>query len=753
MFTFKITVRRAILLGAASTLALSIDGQHAIFAQASTTLPPVRVDAPTPRVSSRVTSRRSAVSRSARPAPRVAAEKPKPVTPPTGMIGALPVPYAGGQVATGSQLGMLGNRSIMDTPFNTTSFTAKTVQDQQARTVRDVLLNDPSVQLTRPVGGSADDGINIRGFPVGTGDISYGGLYGMLPYWAVSAELAERIEIIKGPSVLLNGMPPLGAVGGTVNVVPKRAGDTPITQLTTGYGSTSQLGAHLDVGRRFGDNNEFGVRFNGVYRDGETSVQDNKEKMALAVLGLDYRGERVRLSADLGYQEQTPRGLTVFPRINTGFPIPSPPDASRNYAPPWTYMERKDNFQILRGEVDVADNVTVWASVGNHDHHGKPLIIFPTVTNANGNFTSLAIKNDLYEKYQTLDAGVRAQGNTGFIHHAVSLQGAILNREAGFASVNAALPASNIYNPVFLPQPSLIDPVALRNFEGRTSSVGIADTMSILDKRVQLTLGVRQQSVEGNNIAASGAVASAYKADALSPAVGLVVKPLENLSLYANYIEGLQQGTVVGLQYDNRGDILPPYRSVQHEVGVKIDFGKVTATFSAFQITQPSAIVDVPTNRLVVAGEQRNRGIEVNTFGEVANGVRVLGGIAFLDAVLTRTQAGLNDGKRANGIPEAQLSFGTEWDTPFVPGLTLTGRVIYTSSQLYDLAEPRRSIPDWTRADLGARYTFTGQNGKPIIVRFNVENVFGENYWMSAYGGTLAPGAPRTFRLSSTFNF
>ena len=147
--------------------------------------------------------------------------------------------------------------------------------------------------------------------------------------------------------------------------------------------------------------------------------------------------------------------------------------------------------------------------------------------------------------------------------------------------------------------------------------------MSVLDKRVQLTLGVRQQSVEGNNIAASGTVATAYKADALSPAVGLVVKPLENLALYGNYIEGLQQGTVVGLQYDNRGDILPPYRSVQREIGVKVDFGRVTATFSAFEITQPSAIQDVPTNRLVVAGEQRNRGIEVNTFGEVANGVRV----------------------------------------------------------------------------------------------------------------------------------
>lgn len=60
-----------------------------------------------------------------------------------------PVAYAGGQVATGGQLGMLGNRSVMDTPFNQTSFTAKTIQDQQARSVADVLLNDPSVRANQ----------------------------------------------------------------------------------------------------------------------------------------------------------------------------------------------------------------------------------------------------------------------------------------------------------------------------------------------------------------------------------------------------------------------------------------------------------------------------------------------------------------------------------------------------------------------------------------------------------------------------
>ncbi len=40
--------------------------------------------------------------------------------------------------------------------------------------------------------------------------MAYGGLYGMLPIYTMMAELAERIEVLKGPSAMLNGMPPAG---------------------------------------------------------------------------------------------------------------------------------------------------------------------------------------------------------------------------------------------------------------------------------------------------------------------------------------------------------------------------------------------------------------------------------------------------------------------------------------------------------------------------------------------------------------
>ena len=129
----------------------------------------------------------------------------------------------------------------------------------------------------------------------------------------------------------------------------------------------------------------------------------------------------------------------------------------------------------------------------------------------------------------------------------------------------------------------------------------------------------------------------------------------------------------------------------------------------------------------------------------------------FLNAVLTKTQGGLTDGWIAPLTPSTQLNLGGEVDLPFVRGLTLTGRAIYTGSQYIDTTYPRRSLPDWARFDLGLRYTFDNPYAsvaKPITIRFNVDNVLDTTYWAGGGGATsLLVAAPRTFRLLTSFDF
>ena len=162
--------------------------------------------------------------------------------------GELPPAYAGGQVATGGSLGLLGTNDILDTPFSTVNFTSQLIEDLQARTAADVLINDPSVLLTTGSNGF-DDTFQIRGFTVPAGDVGLNGLYGLVSSNRVPAELTERIELIKGPNALINGIAPNGSIGGGINIVSKRAGDEPLTRLTGMFQVDANFGVHLDAAR------------------------------------------------------------------------------------------------------------------------------------------------------------------------------------------------------------------------------------------------------------------------------------------------------------------------------------------------------------------------------------------------------------------------------------------------------------------------------------------------------------------------
>jgi len=783
-------VVRAVSLGAVSYLVLSLDfaGGERAFAQSS--LPPVTVDAPgqqraRPAAQRSQTSASRVHRRVAAPAPRRVEPVPY-VVPPTGNVGALPAPYAGGQVARGGSLGLLGNRGVMDTPFNQTSYTAELIANQQARTIRDVLANDPSVRVIQAAGGGADS-LFIRGFYYDSGDFALNGLAGIAPYYSTGANFIERVEVLKGPSAVLNGMTiggtgatSGGAVGGTVNLITKHAPDVDITRLTGTYSSKSQFGENIDVSRRYGEHKEWGIRLNSTYSNGNTPWNRQKDEFGNAVLGLDYRGENARFEADIGYQADVLKPpLRFFGIGSVPLLLPPPPKAGTNFQVPLAYYEPTDFFTTARGEVDVLDWLTAYGAFGFHDSNINYKYPSPIISNAvpganTGAFQLGGLRSNPLagsERFETYagEAGLRANVDAGPVNHAVSMNYSINDRTYRQRVVTAATPPAgqsvlywNLYNePTNLAQPIFNNLLANQRTNVQLESVGIADTMSLLNKRIQFTIGARNQTAgsEVINYLPGGSVRPFKESSLITPAYALVVKPVENISLYANYVEGLQTPHIVtGANFTNNGTVFEPARTTQTEAGVKIDTGRLTTTLSLFEIEQRS-IITVTTasgQSQLPNGRQRNRGAELNVFGEIAPDIRVLGGVTLIDGrqVATPTVAGVNtDGKVAIGVPAVTANIGAEWDTWFVPGLTFTGRVIYTGSQYYDAANTI-SLPEWTRVDIGARYTFLSPwNGKPIVVRANIENVGNRAYWASAYSSVLTLGAPRTYLLSTTFNF
>lgn len=222
--------------------------------------------------------------------------------------------FLDGQVANGGRMGMLGQQNAMDVPFNIISYTSKLVEDQQAKTIADVVANDAGVQYVQGYGNSAET-YRIRGLKFDGDDMTFGGLSGVLPRQVMDAQMVDRIEIFKGANALMNGAASSG-VGGMINLEPKHAGDTPQAKVGVDYTSDSQFGTTLDAGRRFGDSDQFGARVNLVHREGETGVPNDRRRTTLLSTGLDYNGDNVRTSLDLGYQKKTFHGSPTSVNIS-----------------------------------------------------------------------------------------------------------------------------------------------------------------------------------------------------------------------------------------------------------------------------------------------------------------------------------------------------------------------------------------------------------------------------------------------------
>ncbi|UVL68717.1 TonB-dependent receptor [Pseudomonas sp. B21-031] len=665
-------------------------------------------------------------------------------------------PYAGGQVARQGSQGLLGSRDFMDTPFSMTTYTSDLVKNQQARTLGDLIASDPSVRATNPAGGRFEQ-FTIRGFSLFNSDVSYNGLFGILPTYSIDMEMADRVDIIKGPSQLLNGISPRGSVGGGINVVPKRAGDTPITEFTGSYASGSQAGGAVDVGRRFGEGGQFGIRFNGVKQAGDTEWEHQRVEREMAVLGLDFRGERLRLSTDIGHTERDTDAPQERVLIGANAKVPSANDVHHNYAQAWSKARTNDTFGAVNAEYDISDSLMAYGAVGarksNHDflRHNVSIINDP------GDFTVQPRDFTRDESVRTATAGVRNWFHTGPVSHEVNLAATYFYMDFTNGGARYASAPSNLYNPVATPTPGTptrLDPKVYT--ENRFSGVALADTLGFFDDRLLLTLGARWQRVQVDDWSDGVKGDTAYDEEKVSPSAGVLLKVSEQLSLYANYMEGLSQGKIAPSTSINEDQIFPPFTSRQVEVGAKYDLGKVAFTASVFRIRQPAYETNATTRVFGPNGKRDNRGVELSVFGEPLEGVRLLGGVMYIDSELTDTVGGAFDGNRAPATPEYNVNLGAEWDVPRVNGLTLTARGIHSSSQYLDQNNSKQ-IDGWERFDLGARYAFKVDETQ-VTLRASVENVLDDRYWASAGASDdsepgLTLSTPRTYLLSATLGF
>ena len=676
-------------------------------------------------------------------------------------------------------LGVLGKANAFTAPITVVNYDEQALNNTEARTLVDaVAKKDASVWQ---FGGESNTltGLYFRGYQLDARQFSVNGLAGMYGTQGTASVQVGSAQLIKGASTAVNGMDPEGAVSGSVNIETKKAADEGNRKIGLGWFSNNRAQGTFDLGQRFGENKEFGVRANGKLRHGDTPrhgySEDNKE----FALNADYRGEKVRVAFDSIYAKRKTNGgrARIQDIQNANGRLFDAPEGKVNLAPSWQAQNTRGQTNMLTFEWDAFENAQITGCIGYNNARYYGNFASPTVTSSGLTYNSgRARLTD--QRFKTLSMNLTARGEfeTGPVSHNWSAAFDRIDRKRTTYQ-GARQTRSSVIDP------SLDIPTQLAKLDSnlgtawsatpsvdtviKVNSLAVSDTLGFVDNKYRLTLGGRFQAVEQKN------KLNGRKADAsrFSPMLMAAWVPQPDLVVYGNYMEDLEPSDI---RTDDDGHVTmaDPRVSRQFEVGVRKNWGDFVTTLNAFQIKRPGYWRGNTTSGTDFAmrknaglaysgseqGMERSRGIEFNTYANLLNKtLRPSFGLMYLQSTV-KDYPNFAD-NLVNGVqvanPRVIAKAGVEWDTPFAKGLTLNGNVSYFGKSYQD-TQKQYAFPSYTLVDVGARYkTKLGKN--TLTVSSSVENLFNKNYWQVQRGqydrSFAVVGMPRTYWLKAELDF
>ena len=676
-------------------------------------------------------------------------------------------------------LGVLGKANAFTAPITVVNYDEQALNNTEARTLVDaVAKKDASVWQ---FGGESNTltGLYFRGYQLDARQFSVNGLAGMYGTQGTASVHVGSAQLIKGASTAVNGMDPEGAVSGSVNIETKKAADEGNRKIGLGWFSNNRAQGTFDLGQRFGENKEFGVRANGKLRHGDTPrhgySEDNKE----FALNADYRGEKLRVAFDSIYaKRKTNGGRARMQDIqNANGRLFDAPEGKVNLAPSWQAQNTRGQTNMLTFEWDAFENAQITGGIGYNNARYYGNFASPTVTDSGLTYNSgRARLTD--QRFKTLSMNLTARGEfeTGPVSHNWSTAFDRIDRKRTTYQ-GARQTRSSVIDP------SIDIPTQLAKLDSnlgsawnttpsldtviKVNSLAVSDTLGFADNKYRLTLGGRFQAVEQKN------KLNGRKADAsrFSPMLMAAWVPQPDLVVYGNYMEDLEPSDI---RTDDDGHVTmaDPRVSRQLEVGVRKNWGDFVTTLNAFQIKRPGYWRGNTTSGTDFAarknaglaysgseqGIERSRGIEFNTYANLLNKtLRPTFGLMYLQSTV-KDYPNFAD-NLVNGVqvanPRVIAKAGVEWDTPFAKGLTLNGNVSYFGKSYQD-TQKQYAFPSYTLVDVGARYkTKLGKN--TLTVSSSVENLFNKNYWQVQRGqydrSFAVVGMPRTYWLKAELDF
>lgn len=647
------------------------------------------------------------------------------------------------------QMGAFRDVDLIDMPVTINVITREVLDSQAARGLFDALKNTAGVTRSQ-ISGSTYDNLSIRGILVeNRGNYRLNGSLPVINLVDISMENKERVEVLKGASGLYYGFVP---PSGIINMVTKRAGLSPVTNLTFNLNSHGAYGSHLDLARRFGAANQVGLRLNLAASTEDIGIDNFDGDRRFVSLAADWSvSENLLLRFDIEHidKDVPEQGAIALPAAVGGvITLPPRPANTRNFANNWQRYDANATNFLLRADYLISNQWTFLVEAGRAETNRDRLL--GQILNVNfatgaGTFRVTYAPNLEYQNdnYRT---EVFGRFLTGDIRHDVTF-GATTNkrfqhtRNAGQRSF-----AQNYYNPFPIAEQG--PPAARRSNISTIYDTGLYffDRIAAFNERLQVTVGARSTNYK------SKAPAGTYEVNNdLRPLASVVFRPTKRTGVYFSYLEGPEQGGSAPLTATNAGTILPPLVSTQLEAGAKIElFGGMLAQLSIFEIERPSNFLD-STNTFVANGLARYRGTELFISGEITSEISVIASAILLDAKQVNAANAITINRTPEGTPERTGSLFIEWRPSGAQRLAFSAGAYYQSFVPVNNAN-QAFLPGYTTYSAGASYRFKIGN-QNYVARLNGDNITDKNAWSTAGANLLGVTFPRTYKFSLTASF
>ena len=668
--------------------------------------------------------------------------------------------YADGRVSGRGGVGLLGKQDVMDASFNAVTLGHKSFEDFSlpGQALTNVLTLDPSVRSST---SNLYNDISIRGFNASGHFYYVNGIPAMFFQGNIPTLFAESVTVVAGPGSGTNSTSFRDNAGGTVDITSKQAQTKPNLDMKLTFSGRSSLEESIDFGKRFGANNEMGLRINANNISGGTSTQGEKLKQENIFVNLDQKSSHSKTNLLLGYTHtKHTAGMWSITFQDAVTSLPSAIDGSRNLKPNWAYNEYDSIFAALNHEEKLSDHAKLFINAAWH-HLNWYGYVDGTVKVGNnlGDYT-IGFSNYPIETYNRyLGIGIRGDFKLGEVKNDYVLsfdrisQANYGGQKPGFSPGVTGNIYRGIATQTYTGTPDFVAPhgsdTALRGWH-------VIDTLTSPNKKLIVTLGLHGHSatVDSYN-KTTGKITSSVNSDATCPTFGVTYKFTPHLMAYANHAESFSTGSLVGSSYVNAGEVLAPAKTKQNEIGVKWENKKVLQTLSLFEIKQANnAIENVAAGqRLTRNGEQRNKGVEYMVSGAISPKWELVGGLMYLNAKQEKTTAGRFDGKSVNGAAPWSGTLAAIYKPQ--RDLSMLARLNYMSSaKLFTssgASYKELDVPAHLTLDLGATWK-TKWEQVPVTLSLMCYNVTDKKYWQPRTGqSSLIVGGPRTFMFSAGF--